>query len=490
MQLSKFLTKSRYLDGLHCPKYLWMEFNTPADIPEKDAVTLYLLEQGNRVCRIAQKAYPDGLNASKNPDGSFKYIEEVIGKGCVLFEANISKDSLFARADILVPAGNNSWDLIEVKSSTSIKDYHINDITFQKHCCDIAGLKVNRCFIQCVNKEYVKKSEIDPGAFFCKEDVTAKVNEVLKAEIANIDNALKIVIDDKCPQTPVGRKCKSNTYGDECPLRETCLTALPENNVFDLYRGGQKSEDLFNSGILAIKDIPETTKLTANQKVQWKCACSNSSYIDSRAIKGFMDGLKYPLYFFDFETINPCIPLFDNTSPYEYLPFQYSLHVVNDVNAKVRHYSFIADGTKDPREKLLLSLKSKMGPEGSIIVYHKSFEEGRLKELADKFPKEANWINGLISRLVDLEDPFKSFHYYHSKQRGSASLKKVLPVLTSKNYNGLNIDRGDQASIIYLDIIEKRITNEKKMQALEDLEKYCSLDTEGMIEIINVLKRS
>lgn len=485
----KFLTKSRYLDGWHCPKYLWTEFNSPHDIPGKDVVTLYLLEQGNRVCCIAQKTYPEGVKASRNYDEGSNEISELIKKRCVLFEGSISSGSLYARADILIPSINDTWDLVEVKSSTSVKDYHIKDVAFQKYCCDKFGLKINKCFLQYVNKEYIKNGNIDPVSFFSKEDVTDRVSEIMKDTISDIEQALEVIAADKCPNTTMGRKCKSNIYGDECPFREMCSAALPENNVFELYRGGQKSEELLDSGISAIKDIPENTKLTANQRIQWDCARNGSPYVDAKAIKGFVDSLKYPLYYFDFETINPCIPIFDETSPYEYMPFQYSLHIVDSAKSKIIHHSFISNGAEDPRKELLLSLKNRIGPEGSIVVYHKSFEESRLKELIAKFPKEATWLSNVISRLVDLEDPFKGFHYYHSKQKGSASLKKVLPVLTNKSYDGLNIDRGDQASIIYLNIIGNQLTDYEKTKALEDLEKYCSLDTEGMIEIVNVLEK-
>ncbi len=190
----------------------------------------------------------------------------------------------------------------------------------------------------------------------------------------------------------------------------------------------------------------------------------------------------------DFETFSTAIPLFDGTRPYQQIPFQYSLHVVEKENAAAKHYSFLAGGTNDPRHEFIDSLKKVMGDSGSIVVYNQGFEKGVLNNLATFLPKYNEWIESLNDRITDLLAPFRSFHYFHPKQKGSASIKNVLPVLTGKGYEGLNISNGMDASLAFLDVISNTVSKDERMKVMDDLEKYCALDTEGMIWIVDKLE--
>jgi hypothetical protein len=198
--------------------------------------------------------------------------------------------------------------------------------------------------------------------------------------------------------------------------------------------------------------------------------------------------LQYPLYYLDFETFNTAIPLFDGTRPYQQIPFQFSLHVVEKENAIAKHYSFLADGNDDPRHEFVASLKRVLGNSGSIVVYSQGFEKGVLSRLATFLPNHNKWVESLNDRIIDLLAPFRSFHYYDSKQKGSASIKNVLPVLTGTNYDHLDISDGMDASLAFLDVISNNVAEKEEIKIRKDLEKYCALDTEGMIWIVDKLK--
>ena len=192
--------------------------------------------------------------------------------------------------------------------------------------------------------------------------------------------------------------------------------------------------------------------------------------------------------YLDFETFSGAIPLFDGTRPYQQIPFQFSLHVVDKDNATARHYSFLADGTGDPRSEFISSLKRVLGASGSIVVYNQIFEKGVLRSLATMFPEYKDWVEKMNDRIIDLLAPFRSFHYYDARQKGSASIKRVLPVLTGTSYDHLDISDGMNASLAFLDIISNSDSEEGRIKIREDLEKYCALDTEGMIWIVDKLK--
>ncbi|MDD5701458.1 MAG: DUF2779 domain-containing protein, partial [Dehalococcoidales bacterium] len=167
---------------------------------------------------------------------------------------------------------------------------------------------------------------------------------------------------------------------------------------------------------------------------------------------------------------------------------QFSLHVVEQSNSSPKHYSFLAEGKEDPRPKLLAELKKTLGSAGSIIAYNSRFEEGVLKESVNSFPEYASWLGGILARIVDLYAPFSRFHYYSSIQKGSASLKKVLPAITGKGYEGMNISDGTNASILFEHITYGEVTEEERARVRADLLEYCKLDTEGMIWILDRLR--
>jgi len=496
----KILTKSKYLDGLQCPKYLWFAFRAPNEIPKPDADTLHRFEEGHQVGRLAKKLFPDGVDIpTEDSNGKHAFLlnirktKEMLeryknGQRKTLFEAGISVGRIFSRIDILKPAKKGEWDIIEVKSTTEVKDKpieHIDDVAFQKHCCDKYGLKIRKCYLMHVNNQYVKHGKIEPKRFLKKEDITADVDKAVVGIEKKVEDMFEVIAAEKCHGVAIGKQCDDPYY---CPLKEQCWGFLPENSVFALRGGWKKSLDLFEKGIYAIKDIPDGFKLNEEQGIQRKCEKTGKPHIQKEDIKRFLKSLHYPLYFLDFETINPAVPMFDGTKPYQMITFQFSLHVVSEENSEAEHFSFLADSKEDPRPEFLSELKKVLGDNGSIIVFHQGFEISRLKELAEAFPEYKEWIESVLERIEDLIIPFKKFYYYHPKQGGSASLKNVLPALTGKGYEGLEIPSGGDAGIAFLELTDNHTSGRPRKKLIENLEEYCGLDTEGMIWIVEKLR--
>jgi len=481
------LTKSKYMTGLQCPKYLWVTFNDPTRVPPFGPDRQFIFDQGHEVGSIAKRLFLGGVDIpTEDFNSNIQQTQSLLKQRRPIFEAGFLNDDLFARIDILRPSGNNGWEIIEVKSSTKVKDEHIPDVAFQRHVCEKAGLKITGCSLMRINNQYVRSGEVNPAEFLAKEDISGPV-DVDFADIA--DNAkamLKIIQDPKEPVTTIGSQC-NQPY--ECPLKELCCAFLPPRNVLELYRGGQKAFDLVSNGILSIADIPDTFPFSPSQRIQKIAVVANSPQIDKGAIRSFLSQLEWPLYFMDFETINPAVPLFDGTRPYQKVAFQFSVHVCTKSLDAPQHFSFLAKGPQDPRPEFLRALKEVIGDSGSVIVYNQTFEENVLKELATSFPKEAKWIKNVISRMVDLLIPFRAFQYYHPDQKGSASIKSVLPVLTGKGYEEMAISDGDAASREFYRVTYGAATATDRDQVLNHLEEYCALDTQAMIDIIQKLNK-
>jgi hypothetical protein len=481
----KLLSKSKYLNGLQCLRYLWLLFNDLGKIPAFDDSTLRIFDQGHQVGELGKQLFPDGIDI---PDGDFmgnlKLTKKLLTSRKPLFEPGFYQDNLFSRLDILNPAGDDAWDIIEVKSSTSVKDVNLQDVSFQRHCAGKAGIKINRCFLAVVNTKYVNHGDINPCEYFTVHDITDRVNQAAQGIEERIEEMFKIISSPACPEMRIGEYC-SSPY--DCPVM-LCRENLTENNIFDLYRGGKKCYQLFYDGILKVEDIPADYKLSEPQQIQKECTISGTPHVDKKAVREFLSRIKSPVYYLDFETISPVIPLFDGTRPYQRIPFQYSLHKVTGKETK--HYSFLAEGKDDPRPALLKQLKKEIGTKGSILTYNQSFEEGVIREMAEVFPEYAEWAETTCSRMLDLLQPFQSFSYYHPEQHGSASIKKVLPAITGKGYSDLAIAEGEAASNAFLTVTFGEAAEAERLRVRRDLEKYCGLDTEGMIWIVDELKKA
>jgi hypothetical protein len=273
----------------------------------------------------------------------------------------------------------------------------------------------------------------------------------------------------------------------ECPVT-ICKEALPENNILNLYRGSAKAFDLLYQGIYYFRDIPESFKLSEAQKIQKWCDIHGCAYTDHPAIKDFIKSLRYPVHYLDFETFSTAIPVYDGTRPYQQVPFQFSLHIVDKPGAMAWHFGYLANGSEDPRPKFFEELRKATGNKGSIVIYNQNFEETILQNLGEAFPEHKDWVDKTCIRMVDLLQPFRNFAYYHPDQKGSASIKYVLPALTGRSYDDMDIGKGDEASMAYLDMMSGNMTSEEKIKTRENLEKYCGLDTEGMIWIVDKLR--
>jgi len=481
---SILLSKSKYLTGLQCPRLIWIQIHEPEKIPETDPVTQNIFDQGHLVGELAKKLFPEGIDISTEDFmGNISNTIDLLKNRKPLFEAGILTGNLYSRVDILCPVGEEEWDIVEVKSSTSVKDVHINDVAYQRYCCNQFGLNIRKCYLALINNQYVRDGEIDPEGLFNIHDVTDQVEETSVGIQDKIEGIIEVISKETCPEMIIGPHCR-DPY--TCPLTE-CWDHLPEYNIFTLYYGGKKLFEMYNSGIVTIGEIPDDYKLNDKQRIQQACVASGEPHVDGEAIRDFLSSLKYPLYYLDFETIDQAVPLFDGLRPYQTIPFQFSLHIIDGDGAKPEHFSFLAGGVDDPRPAFLAELKKVLGNTGSIVVYNQGFEEGILKELALAFPEYDNWVNQARDRLVDLLAPFRKFHYYHPLQKGSASLKSVLPAITGKGYEDLDINDGQLASISFLSATFGDMPEDEKVKVMTDLEQYCGRDTEGMIWIVEKL---
>ncbi|MBU6399085.1 MAG: DUF2779 domain-containing protein [Verrucomicrobia bacterium] len=488
-QRDPYISKSKFLWGRQCPKLLWHAYHAKHLIPEPDPNQQAIFDQGHEVGQLAKRLFPGGIEVAevtKDFDHVLQQTRQALRSRRPLFEPGFAFNGGFARADILNPVGDDQWDLVEVKSSTSVKDVNLLDVAFQAYVLASAGLRLRRCVLMCINPDYVRRGDIDPSRFFQPQDVTAEASGLSRQIEDQLNDLAKVIGQPACPEMRIGPHCDSPYT---CPLHDHCWSFLPAQNVTTLYRGGKKSWRLFADGITGLADIPAHYRLTANQTIQRRAAISGQPHLDRPALAAFLKRLEYPISYLDFETFATAIPPFDGVRPFQQIPFQFSLHVVRSAGAEPEHFGFLAEGRVDPRPEFMRQLKTVISSAGSIVVYNASFETNRIAECCDFLPEYRSWYRQLEPRIVDLLLPFRGFRYYHPAQRGSASMKAVLPALTGRGYEELEIQEGGTASLEFLRVTFGEVSDQERQRVRRALEQYCGQDTLGMIWIVDDLWR-
>lgn len=435
---------------------------------------------------LARKLFPEGIRIEREEDPAKmnKKSLEALPARKPLFEAGFTYKNAYALADILVPVEEGAWDLIEVKSAVAVKEENYFDAAFQKYVYEGSGIKLRQCFLMHLNNQYVRRGEIELNELFIKDEITAGVDNLLPKMEEEIIKTISMIAGPE-PDIQIGKQCR------DCTLKDFCWQFLPEDHVFILKGKGEVAIDLMERGILKLKDIPEDYELSARHAIQVQSHKSQRAFIDKDSLRIFVSNLEYPLYFLDFETIGPAIPVYDLTRPYQDIPFQFSLHVVEKEGARPVHYSYLAPGDIDPRPEVMKRLVKLLGSSGSIIAYSADYEKKCIKAMVDIFPEHAGWFEETVNRFIDLLIPFRKFFYYHPAQEGSASMKEVLPALTGISYDGMEIGNGGAARFEYMRVtFEKGVSEEDRRRVRAALEKYCELDTRGMMEILQALKQA
>lgn len=449
-----------------------------------------IFKRGTDVGKLAQNLFPNGIDAS--PANKFEYDEAVIltknlltRNQKIIYEASFNFSDVLAVADI-VSNEESGVKVYEVKSSTSISENYIRDAALQYWVITNCGYKVKDFSIVYINNKYIRNGELELDKLFITESVLKLILPMQKWISENVMRFKRVLEKNVVPQIDIGEHCY-DPY--TCGFYNYCRKHIPDYSVFDLAGVHLKKKyELYRSGIVRMEDVPDDFELSAGAKLQVDVYKSKKTFINKQAIKDFLSGLNYPLFFMDFESFQPAVPMFDRSKPYQQIPFQYSIHYKRSKESNVEHYEFLAETGIDPRIKFIKNLLNDTKNEGDILTYNKSFEILRLKEIAEVFPEHKIEIAERINRVKDLMTPFQKKYYYYESMQGSFSIKYVLPALVPDlSYKDIEINEGGLASIAY-----ENLAMETDLMRIADVRnqllEYCKLDTLAMVKILEKLE--
>ncbi|MDP1621276.1 MAG: DUF2779 domain-containing protein [Bacteroidales bacterium] len=446
---TRVISKSSFIRGQQCHKSLWLHLNQPDVRDEISEAQQRIFDTGHSVGSYAQQLFPGGIDASRGAheriSEAVAYTQELITNGqSVIYEAAFSDGETLCYMDILVRE-NGKWRAFEVKASTGVKDYQIMDVAFQYYVITRSGLVLADIYVVHINNQYVRHGEIDVQQLFTKVCMTSTILPMQKHIQENLASIQKMLAISIVPEIGMGYQC---THPYNCDFNEFCM-----------------------------KEVP-----ISSEESEKESASRNQDALDE-----FKDDLEYPLFFMDFETIFPPVPIHDESRPYQQIPFQFSLHVQRSENGSIEHYEFLGTPPDDPRPAFIEELLARLGNSGSIIVWNQGFEINRLREIARDFPDYARRIEQLFERFADLMVPFRRRHLYKPEMNGSYSLKAVLPAVVSDlSYSDLEIQEGGSASMTYESLYFDP-DDVSKANKRGNLLKYCELDTLILVRILEVL---
>lgn len=491
------ISKSKYMAGLQCAKREYLQVHQPELAREVDNTNM---EQGMQVGLLARDAFPGGALVAADHNSLSDAIRDTRELAAntevpAIFEGTFEHSGVLVRVDVL-KRNAKGFHLTEVKSATKVKPEYTDDVSLQKYVLEGCGVEVERANLMHLSREYVYDGTLgldgrrvyDLSQLFATEEL----HPYSESQVSrNLDGQFKILAHPSPPEIEPSDQCDSPYY---CEFFEHCHPVWPEDDVRSLPIDNRKMQALRDAGIMQISQLPGLVPLREQfhlnkKECRFALGAKDKGVQITPGLATELHTLQYPLYFMDFETVYPALPLFASLRPYDQLPFQWSVHVQTHPGAEPQHHEFIAMDASDPRYDFIESLLPVLGDRGSVLVYNATFENQRLSELAAHIPQHAPQVQRIQQRLFDLLPVIRNY-VYHSAFHGSYSLKYVLPALvTDMTYQGMQVANGEEAGIAWESMVRGKLDTQEREKTRKALLEYCGQDTLALLRLLAFLEQ-
>ncbi len=492
------LSKSEYMMFLKHPAWLWLKRHDKSKLPEPDANQQAMFDAGNLFESYAEERFDNIVRVGFENYQEYLTMPERTQK--VLLTAEVITQARFEAAftdrykitcivDVIKKVGENEYDLYEIKSSTKVKPEHIEDLAFQLLVLENCGYKIRNIYVIYCNNQYVRQGQIDSAELTVSQNVTEMVRSRLEFCKKATKEAFECIELNEMPD-PTPRRTKLGAFSEWLKIY---LSLVPQNDKYSIYKLAQAKPEqlgqLEDMHIESLNDVPSGFLLKPVQKRQIEATKLGQVVVDQIKIENFITKLQYPLYFLDYETLASVVPPFDGLKPYQQLPFQYSLHVIDSPNGELKHYEYLHTLETSPVQELLKHLQDQIGTHGTVLVWYEGFEKTCNDLMGKLEPEYASFLQAVNDRVVDLMIPFQKGWYVDADFYGSASIKNVLPVIAPElSYKDMEISEGASAQRLWMSAVyDNAFSGEEKDKLMKNLLAYCELDTYAMVKIFEFL---
>ncbi|RJR29242.1 DUF2779 domain-containing protein [Candidatus Microgenomates bacterium] len=495
------LSKSDYMLFLRHPAWLWLKKYQKDKLLPVDENTQAIFDAGHDFEGHAEELFLDAVKLGFSDYGEYVSLPTrtaaALNAGVkIILQGRFEAEGITCVFDVLDRVSEDTFDLIEIKSSTKVKPEHEYDLAFQLEVLRRAGMKVRNISVIHVNCEYVREGNIDPVKITEKTDVTGAVHALAEITQEQIKKAFEVLSQSEMPDISPRHAnqlgiSNGSWFSEWMSIYKSLNPSLDPYSIYSLcYPNAEQIAKLEDAGITLLKDIPEDLCLRPKQIAQVKTTRDNTRIFEKERIKEFLSTFQYPLYFFDYETFSSVIPDFDGLSPYKDYPFQYSLHVIDSPGGEARHTEYLHQERSNPMPKLLEKLKQDIGDHGTVLTWNMSYEKGCNDRMCGLHPEYKEFLESLNGRVVDLMTPFSNMWFFDKDFFGSASVKNVLPVLCPElNHKDLDVSDGMLARRLWMDTFLGSKNQDRKDEIANNLCEYCTLDTFAMVRILEELEK-
>lgn len=495
---SNSFSSQDFLDFSRCPKLAWLRKKKPDVFPEPER---FLFDQRRDIENLALSLFPGGVERPELVlDRPFENdffadngpLEGKAFSSTPWYRPKLRYQNCVAEPLCLVPRESPEgiqFDIYDTTLSRDLRDKDMDALSFCAWVFANAGIPIGKIVLLTLERDYIHRIPTSAVQVFRTRELTRRFHRFLPRIAEKIETLPQLHEETEEPFAETGPRCFVPTA---CPLLTRCHPSVPEASVFQLHKGRKTAQELIQAGYETLEEIPENWPLTPSQKIQVEAVKGGRTFTNPPAIRMFLDAIEFPLHFLDFETYQTALPLHPGTRPYQMIPFQFSLHIMDTPDAEPRHESYLAEAGVDPRKEILSRLKQHIGPKGSVAAFNAGFETARLREMGESFSEFREWVVSLTPRFVDFWDPFRFFHYYHPEQRGKTGIKTLLPILSAgpevRSYDELDVADGHDASLFYMETHLRETDLSERNVLREKLLRYCEMDTWAMIEIYRRLR--
>lgn len=485
------LSKSKLLAFRQCAKRLWLEVHQPA-LRADSAQTEASYVVGNTVGEIARQLYdPKGKGQTidllaEGRQAALARTQQLLQTSAPVFEAGFAAEGALAFADVVLPtqqAGAKAWRMVEVKSSTSVKDYHRDDVAIQAFVARQAGVPLASVSLAHIDSNWAYPGGGDYAGLLVENDLSEQAF-ARAAEVRQwIGDARTVVRKKLPPPILTGAHC-SEPY--ECGFYGHCAAQEPQaqHPVTHLPRlqGKAIKTLLEDRAVNDMRHVPDALLNETQLRVKTH-TLAGTTFFDAAGAAADLAAHKLPALFIDFETIQFAVPIWAGTRPYQQIPFQLSAHRLTRTG-KLTHSDFLSLSGQDPSQAFAEALVAACGNSGPVYVYNAAFETTRISELAQRFAPLRPALLAINERVVDLL-PIARQRYYHPGQQDSWSIKKVLPAIAPDlSYDQLDgVQDGGMAMDAFREGISPQTSVARKAQIEKQLRAYCQLDTYAMVRL-------
>lgn len=494
----KLVSKSQFLDYLTCPKDAWFRIHKPELKEFEVGPTLQnIFDQGYEAEDYAKqlKAFTSMVEVTARGAEVQEEVDALMAKKTpAIYQATFIADGFIIRCDVIKwDAETGKWDLYEIKSSTKRHDTgardHISDAAFQAIVMERYGVQVGKTFIVHINGEYVLKGELDVESLFIISDCTAKVAARRVTVAPEMEEAKTYLTQENEPKN--GCDCLYYGRSSHCATASISHPNIPEYSIHDLSyigRSPNKLRQLVEQGIYHLHEIEDTSDLTDKQQNQIETHKSGKEMIDKKEIENVLNGYAYPLYFLDYETFAPAVPIYEGFSPYKRIPIQFSLHYIEKKGGPLLHTEYLHEKNSDPSETVAKLLCDSIDPSGTVLAWNVGFERSVTNELALRVSEYEKTLQRICGQMQDLMDIFSNQHYVHKGFKGRVAIESVMnALLPEMSYDHLPYTGQDVGFVWWKDIVSTEAQSAERSEKIRLIREYCKQDTLVMVEIWRIL---